>query len=188
MRKTTKQSISESLMMLLETHTIDKITVKDIVAECGVNRQTFYYHFRDIYDLLEWTLEENIQTFLAEHSILKDNWQEQIYLLYQFFYSHRKLILHAYDSINRTYYERFVLKFIEPIISYRISLCPAAEQVPDEKRQFVQQIYCWICSDLIIEWVEHGMPDETKARLDDYITLVNGSLDTALERFIPDSF
>ncbi len=35
-------------------HTLNKITVKEIVNRCGVNRQTFYYHFRDIYDLLDW--------------------------------------------------------------------------------------------------------------------------------------
>ncbi|MDO4311675.1 MAG: TetR/AcrR family transcriptional regulator C-terminal domain-containing protein [Eubacteriales bacterium] len=185
MRKTTKQAISESLKTLLEKQTIDKITIKEIVAECGVNRQTFYYHFSDIYELLEWALEDTIQEYITVNPVPKDDWQEQIYLFYRFLYSHRRIILHAYDPINRTYYENFTVKFIEPIIMYRISLCPAAVHVPEDKRQFVQQVYTWICSDLIIEWVEHGMPDEQKTRLDDYITLVNGSLDAALERFIP---
>ena len=56
MRQTTKEAIAQAFEGLLEKRSIDKITVKDIVAECGVNRQTFYYHFRDIYDLMEWTL------------------------------------------------------------------------------------------------------------------------------------
>ena len=49
-----KYALAQSLKKLLSTRKLDKITVKDIAEDCGVNRQTFYYYFRDIYDLLEW--------------------------------------------------------------------------------------------------------------------------------------
>ena len=51
-----KHDLAEALCQLLETKTLEKITVKDIVARCGVNRQTFYYHFHDVYDLMRWIL------------------------------------------------------------------------------------------------------------------------------------
>ena len=54
----TKRALSRSLKRQLSTRTLDKITVKDIVEDCGVNRQTFYYYFRDIYDLLEWNFQD----------------------------------------------------------------------------------------------------------------------------------
>lgn len=189
MRQSTKQALSETFKSLLETRTIDKITVKDIVAKCGVNRQTFYYHFRDIYDLMEWTLENDIREYLSHISDLSEDsliteWKESIYHLYRFLHSRKRQILHAYDPVNKTYYENFLLKFITPIIDYRISLCAAADAVPEEKRIFVSKAYTWICLDLILEWLEHGMPNEHKIQLDDYLTLVDGSLDTALERFI----
>ena len=56
MSQTTKRALAASLEKLLAKKPLDKITVIDIVEDCEVNRQTFYYHFRDIYDLLEWTL------------------------------------------------------------------------------------------------------------------------------------
>ena len=49
----TKKAILESFLRLAEKKTIDKITVRDIVDDCGVNRNTFYYHFQDIYAVLE---------------------------------------------------------------------------------------------------------------------------------------
>lgn len=186
MRKTTKQAISESLAKLLETHTIEKITVKEIVADCGVNRQTFYYHFCDIYDLLEWTLDNSFRQFVTEHPVPENDWQEQIGLLQKFFHEHRQLILHAYDSTNRAYYENFMERFLAPIFRYRLSLCPSASSVSEEKRQFVQQVYTWACSNLIIEWVEHGMPEGHLSRLTDYIGLVNATLNAALEHFASD--
>ena len=49
----TKEMLAESLMKLLARRTLDKITIQDIVDDCGYNRQTFYYHFHDIYDLID---------------------------------------------------------------------------------------------------------------------------------------
>ena len=107
MRQSTKQALSETFKILLEARTIDKITVKDIVTKCGVNRQTFYYHFRDIYELMEWTLENDIREYLSDISDFSEDsliieWKESIYHLYQFLYSRKKQILHAYDPVNKT--------------------------------------------------------------------------------------
>ena len=55
MAQMTKNALADSLKTLLETRTVDKITISDITEHCGVNRMTFYYHFQDIYDLLEWS-------------------------------------------------------------------------------------------------------------------------------------
>lgn len=190
MRQSTKQALADTFKSLLETQTIDKITVKDIVAKCGVNRQTFYYHFCDIYDLMEWTLDNDMRTVLPDISDFSDEfqiteWKDKIYQVYRFLHARKRQILHAYDPINKTYYENFLLKFLTPIIDYRISLCEASSAIPDEKRKFVSKAYTWICLDLVLEWLEHGMPNEHKIQLDDYLTLVDGSLDAALERFIP---
>ena len=57
MPKNTKQQFSEALDRLLERKSLDRITVSDITDECGLNRQTFYYHFHDIYELIEWQID-----------------------------------------------------------------------------------------------------------------------------------
>ena len=54
MSQTTKEALAESLKKLMNTTALAKITINDIVKDCGVNRRTFYYHFQDIYALLEW--------------------------------------------------------------------------------------------------------------------------------------
>ena len=54
----TKQAMYHTLKKLITTKPINKITIKDITDTCGLNRQTFYYHFKDIYDLLEWSFRE----------------------------------------------------------------------------------------------------------------------------------
>ena len=64
MHKTTKQAMEESLKRLLLQKPLNKITISDITEECEVNRMTFYYHFKDIYDLVEWSCEEDARRAL----------------------------------------------------------------------------------------------------------------------------
>ena len=57
----TKYALSAALQELLNHMTLDHITVKDIVDRAHVSRQTFYYHFSDVYDLLEWSFHEAVE-------------------------------------------------------------------------------------------------------------------------------
>ena len=56
----TKQALVDSLKQLLTKKSFSKITVTEIVENCGYNRKTFYYHFEDIYSLLRWMLEQDL--------------------------------------------------------------------------------------------------------------------------------
>ena len=60
MSEITKKALAETLKKLLSKNKLNKITIKEITEDCGVNRQTFYYHFKDIYDLLEWIYKNEV--------------------------------------------------------------------------------------------------------------------------------
>lgn len=59
MSQITKRAIEQSLKNLLLKKPLTKITINDIAEDCGINRMTFYYHFKDIYDLVEWACLED---------------------------------------------------------------------------------------------------------------------------------
>ena len=83
MASSTKEALGKALKKMLSVKPIDKITVKDLVEECGVNRQTFYYHFDDVYDLLEWVFEEDTNKALP-HEIYYDKWRENVIEWFQY--------------------------------------------------------------------------------------------------------
>lgn len=60
MSQITKRALASSLKLLLPQKPLNKITINDIAEKCGVSRMTFYYHFKDVYDLVEWTCEEDV--------------------------------------------------------------------------------------------------------------------------------
>ena len=61
MAVSTKQSIIDCTIALAETKPLRKITVGEIVKQCGITRNTFYYHFHDIYDVLDSAIQEKIK-------------------------------------------------------------------------------------------------------------------------------
>jgi AcrR family transcriptional regulator len=66
MSKVTKRALEQSLKNLLLKKPLTKITIGDITEDCGINRMTFYYHFKDIYDLVEWACLEDARRALDE--------------------------------------------------------------------------------------------------------------------------
>lgn len=86
MATSTKESLGNALKKMLTIKPIDKITVKDLVEECGVNRQTFYYHFDDVYDLLEWVFEEDANRTLPQE-ILYENWRKNVLTFFHYLYN-----------------------------------------------------------------------------------------------------
>ncbi len=183
MRQTTKQAIAQAFETLLEKRGIDKITVKDIVAECGINRQTFYYHFHDVYDLMEWALAQGIGHYADQRIAPEEDWQEQVRLLFHFFYIHRVTILHGYDATNRMQYERVAVQHLAGLVRKRLETYPQAARVPEEKREFICMVYARSFAGLILEWVEAGMPDERHVHLEDYFVIIDGSMGNALDKF-----
>ena len=77
MSSSTKEALAAALKKMMAVKPIDKITVKDLVEICGVNRQTFYYHFDDVYDLLEWVFEADEEKNLT-HEGKYERWREDV--------------------------------------------------------------------------------------------------------------
>ena len=72
MAKHTKQMLADALYRILEKKPLDRIRISDLTQECGVNRQTFYYHFHDIYELVEWIYLTQAQQAIGAHRTCHD--------------------------------------------------------------------------------------------------------------------
>ena len=77
MSQTTKRAIEASLKHLLLKKPLDKITINDIAEDCGISRMTFYYHFQDIYDLVEWSCIQDAEEVLQGHKT-SNTWEQAV--------------------------------------------------------------------------------------------------------------
>ena len=91
MSEITKKALATSLKKLLSKKELSKITISNITDDCGVNRQTFYYHFKDVYDLLEWIyLNEVIQPMNGKDTY--DNWQQGFLSIFEYILENKEFV------------------------------------------------------------------------------------------------
>lgn len=152
----TKKALAASLKNAMRKKAFSKITVKEIIADCGVNRNTFYYHFTDIYDLLHWMLEEEAIDMVKNFDLLVD-YEEAIRFVMNYVDENDYIISCAYDSIGRDEMKRFFCKDFIDITSSVIR--HAAEKtgchMDPEFQQFAAEFYTEALAGTLVNWVKN---------------------------------
>ena len=109
MSQVTKRALEASLKNLLLKKPLSKITINDITEDCGINRMTFYYHFKDIYDLIEWSCIEDAKKAL-EGKKTYETWQQGFLQIFEAVQENRPFILNVYRSVSREQVEIYLYK------------------------------------------------------------------------------
>ena len=152
----TKKALAASLKNAMRKKAFSKITDKEIITDCGINRNTFYYHFTDIYDLLHWMLEEEAIDVVKNFDLLVD-YEEAIRFVMNYVDENDYIISCAYDSIGRDEMKRFFCKDFIDITSSVIR--HAAEnngcQMEPEFQQFVAEFYTEALAGTLVNWVKN---------------------------------
>ncbi len=183
MSQITKQALANSLRHLLEKKPLSKITIKDIVEDCGVNRQTFYYHFQDVYDLVDWIFHNDFDRVLADH---KDyhTWQQGCRQVLDYMLQNRILVLNAAHSVNRIQLEEHMKSWIRPILADIVEDLSSDLPVSEEDKDFVTTIYLLMLSGLFMEWIGKDMPRDQLKNLDKLFCCMDGNIRHMLMNFV----
>ena len=131
-----KKMLSASLKHCMEKKSLSKITVTDIVTDCGLNRKTFYYHFQDVPDLLKWTLEQEAVDVVKQFDLLNEL-EEALRFAVRYIRENSHMINCAYDSIGRDELKRFLNHDFQSIVVSIVEQIERKENVhtdPDAKK------------------------------------------------------
>ena len=100
MSNTTKRALENSLKQMLSKKPLDKITISDLTDDCGISRMAFYYHFKDIYDLVEWSCMEDATRALQAKKTY-DTWHEGLKQIFEAVLENKPFIMNAYRALSR---------------------------------------------------------------------------------------
>ena len=184
MSRLTKYALAQSLRKLLKERPLDKITVKDLVEDCGVNRQTFYYHFQDIYDLIAWSLNTEMNEILKNNNAMHSDLKTKFLLVFRYFEDNRQIILNGFDPVNHMQYERIIEQYAREHLREKLLLVPQSAFVSEEEREALIDIYANGFSGLFLKWIERGMPEEYHVKLEYYFVLLEANLECVIDRFL----
>ena len=115
MSQVTKRALEQSLKNLLLKKPLTKITISDITEDCGINRMTFYYHFKDIYDLVEWACLEDAKRALDEKKTY-DTWQQGLLQIFEAVQENKPFILNVYRCVHREQVEKYLQPLVDQLM------------------------------------------------------------------------
>ena len=182
MSQTTKKALAASLKKLLKKSTLDKITVKDIAEDCEVNRQTFYYHFQDVYALLEWIFMTDAQQVISGNKTY-DTWQQGFLEVFKYVEENSEFVVNTYHSIGREHLERYLYSTVFGLLIDVVNEQAVGMNVREEDRNFIADFYKYAFVGLMLEWIRTGMKERPEAIVDKLDTLISGDVHRALCKY-----
>ena len=163
--KFTQQAIIDTFLKMLACKSLDKITVKEIVNECGINRNTFYYYYKDIYDLLEDVVSTESKKIIEEDGNSKTFYDECM-RAFDVMMKYKNALLHIYNSIRR-----FVTLNSENI------------EINEKNIIFICDFYKYAVTGCTIEWIRSGMPEEREEFVKKIADIFEATVSDAVKAF-----
>ncbi len=182
MSQITKRALEDSLKKLLLRKPLSKITISDIANDCGINRMTFYYHFKDIYDLIEWIcIEETARAINGKKTY--ETWQQGFLQTFQMVLENKPFISNVYHSISREKIEDYFYAITYDLLIGVIEEKAAGMKVSEADKKFIANFYNFAFVGLLMEWIKKDMKENPQLIIDQLSTLIHGEVSRALEKY-----
>lgn len=182
MSQVTKRALEASLKNLLLKKPLNKITINDITEDCGMNRMTFYYHFQDIYDLVEWACMEDAKRAL-ENKKTHDTWQQGLISLLHAVRENKPFIVNVYHCVDKAQVERYLTPLTDDLLLGVVEEESGAMTVREEDKKFIAQVYSYCFIGIMLDWIKDDMKEEPEVLTGRLALVLEGNVHAALERF-----
>ncbi len=185
MKQTAKAAIVESFKQIISSKSIDKITVKGICEHCDINRQTFYNHFTDIFDIFKFVFYEEITREIAQNRTF-ETWGGGFLATMNYLKRNSKMILHVYYSSYRSEANTFFINISNRLLDDVVEECivKLSVKLKDNDKRFIVNFYRHVFDGLMMEWVNEGMEEEPEIILKKLLIMITGSIPRSVAAFV----
>ena len=185
MNNITKNALEESLKKFLLQKPLDKITISDLTTDCGISRMAFYYHFKDIYDLVEWACIEDASRALQGKKTY-DTWQEGLLQIFEAVLENKPFILNVYRSVSRERVENYLYALTYELIEGVVEEQSENLMVTEEQKKFIANFYKYSFVGVMLDWIKQDMKEDPERIVERLGILIQGDMDRALNRLRTD--
>ena len=160
----TKKAIQESFLKLLTERPLSKITVKDIVSDCGVNRNTFYYYFEDMPKLIESIVEEDAAEIIQSYPTI-EKFEDCLEAAITLALAKKRAVLHIYHSANREIYEMYLWKVCDHTVNAYVTSVLQGKSVRESDLAVVKEYLSGLAYGIFSRWLKNDMNDDIRGML-----------------------
>ncbi|MGH4138521.1 dihydroxyacetone kinase transcriptional activator DhaS [Clostridium sp.] len=178
----TKKALALSIKKLMETIPLAKLSIHEIVDNCGINRQTFYYHFKDKFDLVNWIYyTEAIENI--DDSIKYGHWTDEMYKTLVYFMENRSFYINALNTPGQNAFDGFLFEKTYDLIMGVINDISTGIKVLDTDKDFIADFYTYAFVGITVQWIKNNMKEPPEKVVSNLNDMVEGSMLGALTRY-----
>ena len=176
----TKKMIMENLISLLNRIPLNKITVGKLAEECGINRNTIYYHFKDLNDIIDTIFEIRLQKVLDESEDM--SWDDSFIEEMQFALDNKTAIYHTYNSISRKTLSDYLYNKSGQIMRIYIENMDKEIHAKKEDKEIIIKFFQSAITDLVTRWLTSGMDEDIEKKIKRIGFLLKDTVKSSLTR------
>ncbi len=180
----TRKAIRDSFIRLLNEKPLNQITIRNIVDDCGVNRNTFYYYYQDLPQLIESIVNEDADRIIQEYPTL-NSMEECLDAAVSFSLKNKIAVLHIFKSVNRNIYEQYLWRVCDHVCNTYLNTILADREISESDHQVIICYLKCLSFGSIMDWLERGMKDNVQILIHRICELKKGHLEEMIDRCDP---
>lgn len=175
---TTKRAIGYAFKDLLKEKSFNKITITDIANNCAINRQTFYYHFQDIKDLVEWLCIDEVDNILNKNNEC-EKWEDKFLMIFKVVLKEKEVVENIYHSVFVEVLRTNLYRLVYPIIYSEIVEESKGKNLREEDKKFITDFYKYAFVSIVLDWIDKGMIENPEIIVLKVSNLITGTINHA---------
>lgn len=157
----TKRAIALAFKELCKEKSIEKISILDITNGCGLNRQTFYYHYQDKYELLNWIYHNELFMKVVE-DISFENWNNRICKMLKLMKEEKKFYISTIKNSDK-YFNDYLFKITSGLFRDALVHLDKKKKLSEEDKRFISEFYSFGICGVILSWIKDDMKEKPES-------------------------
>lgn len=179
----TKKAFADGIKELMKKKSFEKISVSDITQACGLTRQTFYYHFQDKYELVNWIYYNEVITVVTKDRTF-ENWSDGFYDMLSIMKNEQHFYENALKISGQNSFQDYLFLVSRELLLELIGMITIGKEIDEADRAFIAEFFSFGIVGVISNWAKEGMKETPKALTEHLKHLVEDSKQFAVLRYI----
>lgn len=177
----TRRRFGSELKSLLADRALDDITVTQLAERCGTTRQTFYYHFDDILDLVCWIYSSEADEALGAERTY-ETWQQGLLAILEYLRRNRTFVMATFHAVDPAFTQRYLREQTRLLLSGVVAEETHGRPLSPDDARFLADFFSYALIGCVVEWVEDGMREEPRHLVQRVGQVTHGTIDGAIGR------
>lgn len=187
MSQFTKKAIMDSFVELAQSIPMDKITIKQVSDNCGINRNTFYYYYQDLYALKEEIIYVKAQKLFVNMEFSSpESWKSNLRIVGAYARKNEVFIRNLFNSMGRDAFGDYIVDVVSKMAYqnidnlYETKVAPTGKKVSEKEKKRLAYFFSKIFAETTVEWIRGKSSDDPVDTLEHGIEMLDGVVELML--------